>query len=688
MGMAHGRFGDPLAEVLSRLQGVKQHGARWAARCPAHEDKHPSLSVGVGKQGQVLLYCHAGCDTKAILLALDITYPDLWPANGETTSRVPAPPDATALSWEMAVARACSGRDCQGVWIYRLADGSDHMAVLRIDLGDGAKSYRQLSATSGSRWRLGAPTPPRPLFMLPEVLAGQDPVYVAEGERCVEALVAMGLTATTSPGGSQAAQHADWSPLAGRQVIILPDNDAPGHAYAVEVATILASLSPPARVCELRLPNLPPKGDVVDWAIQRHRSGLEIGPELVRLTAKAQILGPIVETPSDVVERWLRDGPDVHLSTGFQRIDDQTGGGPIFGSRWYLVGAPDAGKTALIIQLADHFVGQGVPVGILAIDEESDDVTVRLLQRRGHQRWRIEKREDGDVMRADADGCPIRIYGAEWTIDAAADDLASSTGGMKSVLFIDSIQAATCQAEKAIGTLYEKVTLRTKAIRLKARQHRMLMVTTSEMGRDYYRSTRDRNALDDLASAKESGAIEYTARVQLTLRSVPGEANLIELRFSKNKHGSRTPDGKPGIFLRLDRAKQELGQAEYTPPQDRRSADAEHRGRQQVVADAAHLAVAMVDHPGMNSRGLRSAGKLAAGSMSVPRVDTAMAKLGPAVVIVSGARGSLRHYLLGSAVPADVLAQIPVSKRAEVEAATPPEPQEEKDGDKRDERDE
>jgi DNA primase len=50
--------------VLARLQGVKRNGSSWMARCPAHEDKSPSLSVR-DESGKVLLHCFAGCTIEA-----------------------------------------------------------------------------------------------------------------------------------------------------------------------------------------------------------------------------------------------------------------------------------------------------------------------------------------------------------------------------------------------------------------------------------------------------------------------------------------------------------------------------------------------------------------------------------------------------------------------------------------------
>ncbi len=56
-----------LGEMLDRLNGKRRAGAGWVARCPAHDDREPSLSIGVGRDGRVLLHCFAGCSYSEIV---------------------------------------------------------------------------------------------------------------------------------------------------------------------------------------------------------------------------------------------------------------------------------------------------------------------------------------------------------------------------------------------------------------------------------------------------------------------------------------------------------------------------------------------------------------------------------------------------------------------------------------------
>lgn len=105
----------------------------------------------------------------------------------------------------------------------------------------------------------------RVLYQLPELLAA-DPgrmVFVAEGEKDVGNLCRRGLVATCNPGGAGKWVDSYAQALAGREVVVLPDNDKPGRDHAQTVVATLHGVARSVRV--LMLPGLPAKGDVSDW---------------------------------------------------------------------------------------------------------------------------------------------------------------------------------------------------------------------------------------------------------------------------------------------------------------------------------------------------------------------------------------------------------------------------------------
>ena len=69
------------AETIGKALGGHRAGATWMARCPAHDDSNPSLSISVGKNGKVLVRCHAGCDQRDVIAALSER--GLWDATGK-----------------------------------------------------------------------------------------------------------------------------------------------------------------------------------------------------------------------------------------------------------------------------------------------------------------------------------------------------------------------------------------------------------------------------------------------------------------------------------------------------------------------------------------------------------------------------------------------------------------------------
>lgn len=302
-------------------------------------------------------------------------------------------------------------------------------------------------------------------------------------------------------------------------------------------------------------------------------------------------------TLRDVVEGWQQEGPLVHLPTGIDALDDLTGGGPVLGSRVYLIGAPDAGKTALLVQIMDTYLARGIPCAILAVDEEAGDLAMRMLQRRGFDRADCERRSPEQLVamlaRVTGGREQLWLYGPEWTIEEMMADFAGRSGGHspagERVCFIDSMQTVRSSGEQADDSTYLAVTERVRAVRAGATRYRMLAIATSEMSRAAYRSRKSEENQSDMASAKESGAIEYSARVLLALRSVPGASDEVELRVVKNKHGRSHRNDEHGIFLRMNRATQVLTEdSAFEPVDPAEEAKAEARAeREQLKAEKA-----------------------------------------------------------------------------------------------------
>jgi hypothetical protein len=74
--------------ILTHLHGLRRSGGEWSARCPAHSDRNPSLSIREC-DGRVLVHCFAGCSVESICEALQIRVSDLFSGRGVAREKKP-----------------------------------------------------------------------------------------------------------------------------------------------------------------------------------------------------------------------------------------------------------------------------------------------------------------------------------------------------------------------------------------------------------------------------------------------------------------------------------------------------------------------------------------------------------------------------------------------------------------------
>jgi len=260
---------DHARGLLARLEGLRHGENKWMALCPAHDDNEPSLAVKL-EGGRLLVHCFAGCAVADVMRAIDLPMAHL---RGPRPAVEAASGIATAKTGHRSAddATRCLRERIRGTlttYDYHGVDGTHVGRTCRFDQPDG-KQVRPLALRDG-RWQLSAMPRPRPLYRLPDLLAlPGEPVFVLEGEKCVEAARELGLLATTSSGGSSAANLTDWSPLAERDIVIIPDNDDAGEGYYQAVLDALGSPTRGGRRRVLRLPGLSQRQDLVDWLEQR-----------------------------------------------------------------------------------------------------------------------------------------------------------------------------------------------------------------------------------------------------------------------------------------------------------------------------------------------------------------------------------------------------------------------------------
>ena len=223
-----------LENFLRCFPDARKNGAGWTARCPAHNDTIPSLSIleaTANGEPRILVYCHAGCSTESILQKVGRTFAD--------------------LSLKKAGSRTVATYD------YRDESGNLLYQVVRSD----PKAFIQRQPDGNGGWAYNLAGVRRVLYRLPELIASTgDTILIVEGEKDTEAAVKLGFTATCNSGGA-----GKWLPefgkfFAGKKAVVIADADEPGRKHAQQVAASLRKKAVSIKVLE------PPGAkDLSDW---------------------------------------------------------------------------------------------------------------------------------------------------------------------------------------------------------------------------------------------------------------------------------------------------------------------------------------------------------------------------------------------------------------------------------------
>lgn len=259
------------AETIAKALGGHRAGATWMARCPVHDDSSPSLAISAGKNGKVLVRCHAGCDQHDVIGALSVR--GLWDAAGKRPGRsahkrrkniAPEPdPDATARTeaalsiWRASQGIARSPGETylrsRGITLspppsLRFHPGLKHPSggvwpamvalVVHGQTGSPIAIHRTFLARDG---RGKAPLEPAKMMLGPcrggavRLAEPGEALMIGEGiETCLAAMQATGhpAWAALSTSGLRTLDLPSWV----RDVIVLADGDDPGEAAARDCA--------------------------------------------------------------------------------------------------------------------------------------------------------------------------------------------------------------------------------------------------------------------------------------------------------------------------------------------------------------------------------------------------------------------------------------------------------------------
>jgi hypothetical protein len=227
-------------ELVLYLDRVSSAGIRrWRARCPAHADAQPSLTVTADEGDRVLLHCHAGCSVEAILQTLGLHFADLFPTvHGlkiVTATLVPA-----VAAW-LRSSRGLPAGEIEHMWAaetkrgpavaFRYYDPRGRSLYDKFRLvGDEKVFWRRPAGASGA------------LYGLPGLSADAERLAIVEGELDLHALRAAGVDGVLSvpDGAGSKISDALLAPLAAvSDVVIATDADTAGDELARRLASAL-----------------------------------------------------------------------------------------------------------------------------------------------------------------------------------------------------------------------------------------------------------------------------------------------------------------------------------------------------------------------------------------------------------------------------------------------------------------
>lgn len=317
-----GRGSCPCATAVRRGQGL--------VHCVSHDDPTPSLNVTPGRNVEVVVTCHGGCEQAAVIA--ELRERGLW---GQPINR--GVPFSTPERREVAR------------YEYLKADGSPAYTIVRYE----PKDFRALGTV---------PEESRLLYHLPEVLASvarKETIFLCEGEKDADALASIGVTATTAPFGAGKFLERYAESLIGANVVICQDRDEvnprtdrrEGEHHARDAAQKLSVAARSVKILEF-----PGKGkDAADW--------VQDGGSVIALTVLVDDLPEwtsgerVIWTARDLaveyretIEKRLAGDPDyVGWRTGYTSIDKNLRYKA--GDVWMVVAATSVGKSAFMQSL-------------------------------------------------------------------------------------------------------------------------------------------------------------------------------------------------------------------------------------------------------------------------------------------------------------------------------------------------
>lgn len=284
-----------LDSFLSRLDGVKHgSGKQYTAKCPAHDDKHSSLSITEGTDGKILLKCFAGCSAEQIVSSLGLKLSDLFAEplkpqyNTQYSNKYNKQCNTqyntqhTAQNSTQYTNTSSGGKAV----VYDYTDANGNVIVKKMRYPNKAFCWLHLNPKN-QQYDKGRPQNIKPLLYNSFDCKGSEWLYIVEGEKDVDTLKRYNKAAVSFPDGCQSKWYNEYSDyFKNKTVAIIQDNDTPGKEFAERIASKLYKCANSVRVIDLTQiwADMPEKADVTDY-LSKYPNSIDEVSKLANNTA-------------------------------------------------------------------------------------------------------------------------------------------------------------------------------------------------------------------------------------------------------------------------------------------------------------------------------------------------------------------------------------------------------------------
>jgi 5S rRNA maturation endonuclease (ribonuclease M5) len=494
---------------LERLERVTRSGEEWRARCPAHEDRNPSLSLR-DTADRILVRCFAGCTVKQIVGALKLREADLFHHNDSQSGPSLGDPIST--------------------WNYVDENGRLLFQVQKFRPVGGKKVFKQRHKDPDTgQWVWKMTDVRRVLYRLPEVIKGVaegKTIFIVEGEKDVDAMRRLGVVATCNPMGALKWRDEYSLFLAGAKVAIVADRDDDGRRHADRVRDSLARQGV-AKIWMLQ-------AKVGNDASDHIKAGLGIKDFVPR---RQRTHGGILTMAEMAVaaQEELRAGPSQAPSYAFSPvlpINFRPG-------RIYCVAAYTSdGKTRFGLQGFRTLASAGHHIGYFSLEMSSRDLLHILVAHRGipleltEDPWRL--RDDPKMYKLYIDALDeLGTWTAEMIVEPSmnADTITDYTRDREyDVVVVDHLHRFDWDERRSLEQQLQKLT--NLAI-----DSNVCLILLCQLRRQ---TSKDRFPEPTLVDMKETGAIEQEASMVISIwrprfDNVEPSGNT-KFRILKNRH--------------------------------------------------------------------------------------------------------------------------------------------------------